>query len=442
MKLSAKRIATGLYIGSVFALAGCGGGGSSTTSPVAATGTATGILTDAPIDGISYSTSSGVTGTTVNGGVYKYNPGDTVTFKIGSVTLGNPVTATGIVTPANLSAGSGANATNVFNNMLVLLQSLNTSGNVNTSIVIPPTAAAALTGVDLTTASNTAFASSISPAIAAAGSGALLVSTSQAQTNFMNQGLSMLSGHVWLAMKGNNVLTSLLRFAPNGTATSNGYYLHGQATLPGGGGNPGVQLGSITVTAADSAGFTIVAGTLSAAPTAPFSPSASYSVNTEGQWGLGDPSFTQKLSSAGDNLITTGCISSNCTIVKAPNNPAGIVGVWARGSSSALYTQHFVFLADGTFMTVDPLGDSGNGVNPPGVEHGTYTFANGSLTITSVDYDTNLQAGLVNSTNSPIIGTSTPVTNDVRGAVLSSDGMSIVITNSNNVNSTLYRVSN
>lgn len=55
--------------------------------------------------GVSYTTSpSGVSGVTGPNGIYQYNPGDSVTFTLGGLTLGN-VTATGIISPLQLSVG-------------------------------------------------------------------------------------------------------------------------------------------------------------------------------------------------------------------------------------------------------------------------------------------------------------------------------------------------
>ena len=64
-----------------------------------------GALSDSAIAGVAYSTSSGVTGVTDASGKYKYNVGDTVTFTLGTLTLGT-VTATGIISPVQLAAGN------------------------------------------------------------------------------------------------------------------------------------------------------------------------------------------------------------------------------------------------------------------------------------------------------------------------------------------------
>ena len=65
-------------------------------------GPATGKLMDAAVSGVNYSTSSKIIGTTDKDGIYKYNHGDTVKFKLGSLILGE-TKAAAIVTPINLA---------------------------------------------------------------------------------------------------------------------------------------------------------------------------------------------------------------------------------------------------------------------------------------------------------------------------------------------------
>jgi hypothetical protein len=64
-----------------------------------------GQLTDAPINGVYYETSSGLKGKTREEGYFYYRKGDTVTFKIGKVTLGS-VEGQGLVTPIELAKGN------------------------------------------------------------------------------------------------------------------------------------------------------------------------------------------------------------------------------------------------------------------------------------------------------------------------------------------------
>jgi hypothetical protein len=84
---------------------GGGGGGTVTSTPSAAN--LTGVFSDAPVAGLTYTTSSGASGTTNALGQFNFAAGDTVTFKAAGITLGSAiptVSATGnaTVTPLNL----------------------------------------------------------------------------------------------------------------------------------------------------------------------------------------------------------------------------------------------------------------------------------------------------------------------------------------------------
>ena len=65
-----------------------------------------GKFVDAPVEGLTYTTSSGVNGTTDNEGNFRYYLGDSVTFSLGSITF-PPITPTGtIVSPVDLVGAS------------------------------------------------------------------------------------------------------------------------------------------------------------------------------------------------------------------------------------------------------------------------------------------------------------------------------------------------
>ena len=80
LKIVVVAVSAALCIG------GCSSGsssGSTTQSQL------TGILSDSYVKGVTYTTSGGTSGSTGTNGEFKYAAGDTVTFKIGSVTLGS-----------------------------------------------------------------------------------------------------------------------------------------------------------------------------------------------------------------------------------------------------------------------------------------------------------------------------------------------------------------
>ena len=108
-------------------IGGCGGGASSKN---------TGTFVDAPVDGINYSTTSGLTGVTQNGGQFQFQSGDQVTFTIGGSTglvLGT-ATADTVTTPMGFA--SSATAPQIAAAATVL-QALN-DGTVAGRITIPP----------------------------------------------------------------------------------------------------------------------------------------------------------------------------------------------------------------------------------------------------------------------------------------------------------------
>ncbi len=80
------RSALAAAVAAALSLSACGGSDGLTA---ASSTTQTGILSDSYVKGVSYTGStSGKTGTTGSGGEFEYVAGDTVTFKVGSVTLG------------------------------------------------------------------------------------------------------------------------------------------------------------------------------------------------------------------------------------------------------------------------------------------------------------------------------------------------------------------
>ena len=62
---------------------GSGGGSSSTTTPNTPTTAKVGVLLDSVVAGVSFQTSSGLTGLTNASGEFSYQTGDTVSFRLG-----------------------------------------------------------------------------------------------------------------------------------------------------------------------------------------------------------------------------------------------------------------------------------------------------------------------------------------------------------------------
>lgn len=118
------------------ALSGCGGGGSSSTTVTEDTttqeNTKTGIFTDSAVANIRYQTATQSDFTNALG-EYEYVEGETVTFSIGGIEL-PPVTATGRITPADMTADTSS--PDQLTNILRLLQSLDEDGNPDNGITI------------------------------------------------------------------------------------------------------------------------------------------------------------------------------------------------------------------------------------------------------------------------------------------------------------------
>lgn len=405
-------------------LAGCGGGGGGVASstppppPLAVVGANSGTLTDAPIQGVAYSTSSGVTGTTDANGRYAYNAGDTVTFKLGSLTLG-AVPATGIISPIQLAAGDATKLQNI----LVLVQSLDSDGNPSNGITISAASAAAVTSsVNLSQASM-AFASTantgLTTAMAAGGITAAIRSTASANAHFIAEGYKLFSGNVFGIANANTAFFVRL--------SANGEYIMGEAipdnyvsgitgqvstTLIS---KAGVEGGTYSIASFSTAGYKIVG-----AP--------QYDTNL--QSGLSNPASCETgLLPVGDGFVNNGtCFDSGGKIPAITNIPMGLVGAWAAGSATTIKTAHFIFYPNGKYLKVEPKGD-GSACSKPGVEFGSYTYIGGVLKIvTPLQFDTDGCAGFSNGLALQAAGA--PVT-------MSADGSTFVVGDSG----PLYRIS-
>ncbi len=111
--------------------------------------TETGIFLDSPVSGLNYSSFNGVKvtfkGLTGPAGEFKYKTGDTVTFSIGTLTLGS---ATGApeLTPMDILGVPDNPLDQSVINMCVLLQTLDQDGDLNNNIQITKAIAAIVSG--------------------------------------------------------------------------------------------------------------------------------------------------------------------------------------------------------------------------------------------------------------------------------------------------------
>lgn len=116
----------------------------------------TGVLLDSPVDGVAYSGSLGTAGITSEGGQYRYADGETLTFKIGNLTLGR-ATGAAMLTPADF-AGSDGVVTEHAKRVLRVLQSLDVDDDASNGIAITAAMRTAMTqSVDLASADDAAI---------------------------------------------------------------------------------------------------------------------------------------------------------------------------------------------------------------------------------------------------------------------------------------------
>jgi hypothetical protein len=337
----------------------------------------TGILVDTPVQGVSFSTSSGVSGVSNAAGQYTYNENDVVTWRLGALTLGTSA-ATGVLTPIELANGSALR----LQNLLVLFQSLDGDGNPGNGIAIPPAAAAAV-GSDLNLNLNAAtFASAANgPLVAARAAGGIttpIVGTNQANAEFKNQLLGLLGFNIWILSADNRAIVV--------RANASGTYVHGEAGPADGEGQSGLELGTLLAAGFDPLGYW-------------FDP-AGTTFDSNGSWGLShtDQSCERFLVS-GDQLVARDCEGrTTASLKKMPNDPAGIVGAWALGSATSINAIMILLFPNGHFFMVDPVGDtSGEPCGNPGIEYGTYSVAGTSLKIAGISHDTSGCAGFSHS---------------------------------------------
>lgn len=389
------------------------------------TGPATGRLLDTAVGGAAYVAPSG-SGITDEKGTFNYNHGDTVEFKLGSLSLGKAKGAA-IVTPMELAGDSD----NKLQNLLILLQSLDVDGNPNNGISIPANAASAVNASINLDSDPAAFAASpeLQKAREAGGVAGPVKTAAQAKAHFLSQGIGMLSTNVWV--KNDDATASIIRISADGS----GEYLEGEATPDDScdanrvcGGNlvskAGVEYGAPSISEFDTRGFKFVGKPV---------------IDTNLHAGLSHPRATWRIRTDGSDLITTDIvtvprareqkslfgelfhiagtlkISSSKEPIKTEvkesrffrmeNDPKGIVGAWAADLTT-IKTPTYFFFSNGKLMMVDPIGDVARegheSCGDPGVEFAAYSYDGGSkaFKIKSFTYDTNGCSGF--SANDPV----------------------------------------
>jgi hypothetical protein len=430
---------------------GSGGGGGKTEK-----GPTTGKLLDAAVSGVAYAASSGSTGTTDENGIFKFNHGDTVEFKLGSLVLGK-VSGAAIITPMELAGDNDHR----LRNLLVLFQSLDADGNPTNGIAIPAAAASVLSASINLDSEPAAFVASpeLQKAREAAGISGPVKTPVQATRHFLSQGMAMLGNQVWV--KQDDGTASIIRITDMG-ADGAGEYLQGEAAPDDSCDTNRVCGGSLV----SKAGVEYGAAQLSGVNNRGFKFAAKPMIDTNLHAGLSHPRPTWRVRSDGYNLIASDIftvqrkreqkslfgelfhiagtleISSSKEPIKTEvkeihfspmeNDPKGIIGAWAA-DPAAMKTPTYLFFSNGKYMMVDPIGDiktaDHESCGDPGVEFAVYTYDSGakSLNVKGFTYDTNGCAGF--STNGPV---SFSISADGKTAILSAQDKSTL---------TLHRVS-
>lgn len=186
----------------------------------APSGAATGVL-GTKVAGVSYSASSGQSGVTDENGMFEFNHGDTIEFKLGSLDLGK-VKASPVVTPVTLADGNE----NKLQNILILFESLDSDSDPSNGISITPETAEGVSKSINLTVDPDKFASSakLQEIIEDSDIVSMVRTAEEASTNFLSQSTTMFGGNVWVRY--NDRVASMVRIASDGS----GEYIHGQAS--------------------------------------------------------------------------------------------------------------------------------------------------------------------------------------------------------------------
>ena len=347
------------------ALTACGGGSDDDSSPSTSTPSKnTGVLTDGVVSGVTYMTSSGLTGTTNEKGEFTYNDDDKVTFKIGNVQLGNTIPAQSRITPLEMTTD-----TNYRESLMVFLQSLDSDGNHDNGIQISEEALTLLANstLDLNKPASELIEDSAFIQIVAQ-LGTNIVSPEVAKENFQKALYKDIAG-VWELNRTNE--HAVLVYVDD-----QGNYALGEADETDDSGQAGIETGQLN--------WDALTGKLD----------PDISLDTNGEWGLSDPAESQPytLSFNGTVLSLFEPGVNEIYVLKRVSKVDGkLTGGWKYSEG-----QIFAFFNDGYYFMMDPVGDSECG--SPGIEYGQYSLTSTNLNVPNYVFDTNRCAGIHDTT--------------------------------------------
>lgn len=380
--LASWRLAP-LACGALLALAGCGGGGSSGDAPIQS-----GVFSDSAVAGLSYTTSSGLSGVTDQEGRFQFREGDKVTFKLAGVTIGEATGAT-LLTPAHITEEGEEG--NRFTNLLILLQTLDTDGDPSNGIGLPANVdgirlARVVERLDLPPADFSNPYPDDDDIVSGFGDLAELdpdnqiVSPETARKHFddsqatLNPFFGEAAG-VWVGANSAGNGKVLLRLGASG------------------------RYALLVAAPADESGQSgIEGGTLTRDATTGVVKVSEIKVDTNGQWGLSHPQAGESLTfnltqdaedqDDPDRLVITvkraGHDDVTLTLKRVPQpSSRHVLGAWSTSPEGKAGERMVVFLpeVDGSqrYILVDPTGDSECAT--AGVEVAEYFFGKGYLSL-------------------------------------------------------------
>lgn len=346
-------------------LSACGGDGASAPPSL------TGVFSDGPVDGVEYTTIGGYGGTTADGGKFLFNTGDTVTFKLGAITLGSSSAST-MLTPIDISGGNANKVTNI----LALLQSLDADADADNGITINAATLAAAKNFSQTLDLDQypiVFAqggSALSALINAAGlpPGNQITDPAVALASFKTQTLKSFGG-AWQIHTQSDEATVL-------NLDESGNYLLGQVRPADAGGRHGVEAGALDWSPLTGA---VTATTL---------------IDTNGAWGFshstGIGTLKRVLDLAGDkskDKLVYKDGDGTVELARVVDQPHGLVGAWALNTAS-VGMPLVTFFPDGIYLMVDPMHYSDPTCDNVELGYYTYSASTGEFVVTSVDAKT------------------------------------------------------
>ena len=365
-------------------LTACGGSsddGSSSGSPQPTT--KTGVLSDGPVSGVKYisrnakgeTTHEGTTSaseTEAEKGLFQYEDGDTISFYVGGVKIGETA-ARAIITPLELYDDTNETARI---NLMIFLQSLDADQDHTNGIEISQATADALADKTLDfTLPTESFEEDATLALAIEAAGTELVSEQDAKNNFFDSFVKDHTG-AWLLEDQATGMKTVLYIDGTTSGVDDEKTFHftlGEVGPADDSGESGIEVGQMAWNAAN--------GDLDSLD--------DFSIDSNGEWGLSHPEAQLKLlygSAKGKLLLKEGDQSYEFT--KIENTAGSLTGSWKIDG------QITSFFADGSYLQVSTNAYNSCG---EGIESGTYSAANGALAATAVQYDTNGCAGLVDT---------------------------------------------